>query len=81
MNNCSQLENVKQEMSRLNINILSIYETRWPDNRDFVSDNHRIIYAGEKNNKKKKVGLILDKEFKKCILGYYQLLKKFWLPT
>lgn len=75
LNNCSQIDNVKQEMSRLKINILGICETKWPNNRDFVSNENRVIYAGgEKNDKG--VGLILDKTFKEYVLGYYQLSER-----
>ena len=34
-----KLENVKQEMVRLNINIFGINETRWPNNGDFMIDD------------------------------------------
>lgn len=46
------LGNVKQEMNRLNVNILALCESRWSNN-DFVSDNHRFIYGdGEEDEKK-----------------------------
>jgi len=41
-NNIRKLENVKQEMTRLGINILGISETRWLRKDDFYSDGFRI---------------------------------------
>lgn len=44
--------NMKQEMNRLNINILGECEIRWENNKDFFSDKRRIIYRdGEKNER------------------------------
>lgn len=58
LNDPDQLENVKQEMSRLNVNILGVCESQWSSNGDLVSDKPRIIYAGGEKNEKG-VGLIL----------------------
>lgn len=66
------LENVKQEMEMLDVNILGICETRWKNNRDFLSDESRVIYSdGQKYERG--VGIILDKEKSKCAMGYWQL--------
>ena len=40
LNHCGKLENVKQEMQRLEINILRVCETRWENNGKFVSEHH-----------------------------------------
>lgn len=48
--------NIKQEMARLNI-ILGICKTRWPGNREFVSDKHRIIHAGGEKNERFRVNI------------------------
>ena len=39
-----KLENVKQEMARLGINVLGISETRWPVDDYYKSDDFRIIH-------------------------------------
>lgn len=57
-------------MERLNINIAGVYKAKWRNNGDFISDNHKIIYAGEERSERG-VRLILDR---KCILGYWQML-------
>ena len=45
MNQC-KLEVVKQEMARVNINILEIRELRWTEMGEFNSDYHYIYYCG-----------------------------------
>lgn len=44
---CGLLKNLKQEIQRLSINIIRIWETRWENNSPFRSDGHR----GEKNER------------------------------
>lgn len=68
-------ENIKQEMSRLNISILGICKTLWANNRDFVNDKHWIIHTGSDKNERG-VGLILDQDLKKCLLEYCQLSER-----
>ncbi|MCH9665805.1 MAG: hypothetical protein K0U41_08180 [Gammaproteobacteria bacterium] len=67
-----KLDNVRQEMDRLEINILGICETRWSNNGEVFSEEHRMIYSGGEHHERG-VGLILDKERSKCVLGYWQL--------
>ena len=45
--NQGKLEVVKQEMARVNINILGIRELRWTGVGEFNSDNHYIYYCGQ----------------------------------
>lgn len=47
-------------MSRLNINILALCETRWENNKNFTRDQHRIMYGSEQKN-----------EILELILGQY----------
>jgi hypothetical protein len=42
-----KLENVKQEMKRLKINILGMSETRWSDSGLVNTDSMKFIYSGE----------------------------------
>ena len=44
--NQGKLEMVKQEMARLNIDILEISELRWTGMGEFNSDDHYIYYCG-----------------------------------
>ena len=45
--NQGQLEAVKQEMARVNIDILAISELRWTGMGKFNSDDHYIYYCGQ----------------------------------
>ena len=44
-----KLEVVKQEMARLNINILGINKLKWTGMGELNSDNHYIYYAGQES--------------------------------
>ena len=57
-------------MIRLDINIDSINETRWPNYGDFMIDDFKMIYAGSEKQEKG-VGLLLDNNLAKCMLWYW----------
>ena len=67
-----KLEHLKQEMTRLNINILGVCETRWKHTGNFQTDSYRMINSGGEKHEKG-VGIILDKERTKCMLGHWEL--------
>ena len=60
--NQGKLEVVKQEMARVNINILGISELRWTGMGEFNSDNHYIYYCGQETLKRNGVAIIVNKE-------------------
>ena len=45
--NQGKLEVVKQEMARVNINILGISKLKWTEMGEFNSDNHYVYYGGQ----------------------------------
>ena len=47
--NQGKLEVVKQEMARVNINILGISELKWTGTGEFNSDDHYIYYCGQES--------------------------------
>ena len=47
--NQGNLEVVKQEMARVNVNILGINELKWTGMGEFNSDDHYIYYSGQKS--------------------------------
>ena len=51
--NQGKLNLIKQEMARVNINILGISELRWTGMGKFNSDDHYIYYCGEEPFRKK----------------------------
>ena len=52
---------VKQEMARVNIDILGISELKWTGMGGFNSDDHYIYYPGQESLRRKEVALIVNK--------------------
>ena len=59
--NHSKLEVVKQEMARVNTDILGISELKWTAMGEFNSDNHYIYYCGQESLRRNGVALIVNK--------------------
>ena len=59
--NQGKLEVVKQEMARVNIDILGISELKWLGMGEFNSDDHYIYYCGQESLRRNGVALILNK--------------------
>ena len=62
--NQGKLEVVKQEMARVNIDILEISEVRWTGMGEFNSDDHYIYYHGQKSLRRNGVATVSTKESK-----------------
>ena len=58
--NQGKLEVVKQEMARVNINILGISELKWTGMGEFNSDDHYIYYRGQESLRRNGVALIIN---------------------
>ena len=65
-----KLEVVKQEMARVNIDILGINELKWTGMGKFNSDDHCIYYCGQESLRRKEVALIVNKRVQNAVLGY-----------
>ena len=63
--NQGKLEVVKQQMARVNINILGISELRWTEMGKFNSDDHYIYYCGQESLRRNGIALIV-KNSPKC---------------
>ena len=59
--NQGKLEVVKQEMARVNIDILGINELKWTGIREFNSDDHYIYYCGQESLRRDGVAIIVNK--------------------
>ena len=59
--NEGKLEVVKQEMARVNINILGISELKWTEMSEFNSDDHYIYYCGQESFRRNGVVIIVNK--------------------
>ena len=60
--NQGKLEVVKEEMVRMNINILGISELKWTAMGEFNSDDHYIYYCGQESLRRNGVAIIVKKE-------------------
>ena len=61
---------VKQEMTRVNIEMLGINELKWMRMGEFNSDDHYIYYCGQESFRMNGVALIVNKRVHNAILGY-----------
>ena len=59
--NQGKLEVVKQEMARVNIDILGLSELKWTRTDEFNSDDHYIYYCGQESLRKNGVVITGDK--------------------
>ena len=67
--NQGKLEVVKQEMARVNIDILGISEFKWTGTGEFNSDDHYIYYYGQESLRRNGVALIVNKGVQNAVLG------------
>ena len=59
--NQGKLEVVKQEMVRVNIDILGINELKWTGMGEFKSDDHYIYYCGQESLRRNGVAIIVNR--------------------
>ena len=59
--NQGKLEVVKQEMARVNVDILGISELKWTGMGEFNSDDHYIYYYRQKSHRRNGVAIIVNK--------------------
>ena len=59
--NQGKLEVVKQEMARMNVDILGISELEWIGMREFNSDDHYIYYCGQESLRRYGGAVIVNK--------------------
>ena len=60
--NQGKLEVVKQEMARVNLNILGISELKWTGIGEFNLDDHCIYYCGQESLRRNGVAIIVNKK-------------------
>ena len=67
--NQDKLEVVKQEMARVNVNILRISELKWTGMGEFNSDDHYIYYCGLEYLRRNGVAIMVNKRVRNAVLG------------
>ena len=67
--NQSKLDMVKQEMARVNIDILGSSKRKWTGKGEFNSDDHCIYYCGQESLRRNGVAIIVNKRVQNAIFG------------
>ena len=67
--NQSKLEVVKQEMARVNINILGISKLKWTGVDEFNSDDHYIYYCRQESLRRNGVAIMVNKRVQNTVFG------------
>ena len=68
--NQGKLEVVKQEIARVNVDILGISELKWTGMDEFNSDGHYIHYYGQESLRRNGVATIVIKRVQNAVLGW-----------
>ena len=66
--NQGKLEVIKQEMARVNIDILGISELKWTGMGEFNSDDHYIYYCGQESLRRTGVAIMVNKRVWNAVL-------------
>ena len=66
--NQGKLEVVKQEIARVNVDILGISELNWTGMGEFNSDDHCIYYCGQESLRRNGVAIIVNKRVQNAVL-------------
>ena len=67
--NKGELEVGRQEMARVNVDIIGISKLKWTRMGEFNSDDHYIYYCGQKSLRRNRVGIIANKRVQNAVLG------------
>jgi len=67
--NQGKLEVVKQEMARVNVDILGIGELKWTGMGEFNSDDHYIYYCGQESLRRNGLDIMVNKRVWNAVLG------------
>ena len=62
------MEVVRQEMARVNIDILGLSELKWTGMGEFNSDDHQINYCGQESLSRNGVAIIVHKRVQNAVL-------------
>ena len=67
--NQGKLEVVKQEMARVNVDILGISELKWTGMGEFNSDDHYIYYCGLESLRRNGIAIMVNRRVRNAVLG------------
>ena len=72
--NKGKLEVVKQEMARVNIDILGISELKWTGMGKFNSDDHYLYYCGQESHRRNGLAIIVNKRVRNAVLDAISIM-------
>ena len=67
--NQATLEAVKQEMARVNVDILGISKLKWTGLGEFNSDDHYLYYCRQESLRRNGVAIMVNKRVQNAVLG------------
>ena len=67
--NQGKLEVVKQEMARVNVDVLGISELKWTGMGEFNSDDHYIYNCRQESLRRNGVAIMVNKRVRNALLG------------
>ena len=63
------IQELKQEMARVNVDILGISELKWTGMGEFNPDDHYIYYCGQESLRRNGVAIMVNKRVQNAVLG------------
>ena len=69
MHESRQIGSVKQEMARVNVDILGITKLKWTGMGEFNSDAHCIYYCGQESLRRNGIAIMVNKRVQNAVLG------------
>ena len=67
--NQGKLDLVKQEMARVNVDVLGISKLKWTGMGEFNSDDHYIYYYGQESLRRDGVAFIVNRRVRNAVIG------------
>ena len=67
--NQGKLDVIKQEMAKVNVDILGISKLKWTGMGEFNSDDHYIYDCGQESLRRNGITLIVNKRVRNAVLG------------
>ena len=68
--NQGKLKVVKQEMARVNVDIVGIHELKWTGMGEFNSDDHYIYYCRQESLRRNGVAIMVNRRVQNAVLGW-----------
>ena len=79
--NQGKLDVVKQEMARVNIDILGIRELKWTGMGEFNSGDHYIYYCGQESLRRNGVAIMVNKRVRNDLTSFQSLKCSTWIQS